>query len=169
MDKNVKMKSGLLIAAILASFLSANAGWALDGKVFPGKGDKQTWIRGCKFLDQGVELSKTNQEAALAKFQKAIEIYPYADCFYRNLGVSYENQKQPQLGKAEAAYKKAIGFDEKDWRNWSGLASALGKQERYRECRNAGAKALQCNPPQDRAAKIRADIAGIDSYLAKNK
>lgn len=163
------MKSGLLVAAVLFSLVSINASWALDGKTFPGKGSKEAWTKACKFLDQGVEIAKKDEGAALPKFEQAIAIYPYADCFYRNLGVSHEKKKSPDLVKAEAAYRKSTELDPKDWRNWNALAGNLGTQERYKECRDASVKAMSCNPPADKAVGIKKTIQSLNDYLATQK
>ncbi|MBX9724661.1 MAG: hypothetical protein K2X81_24870 [Candidatus Obscuribacterales bacterium] len=162
------MKNGLLIATILTGLL-ANAGLALDPKVFPGKGSREAWTKACRLLDQGVEIAKTDEAAALPKFEQAIAIYPFADCFYRNLGVSYEKKKYPDLAKAENAYRRATELDPKDWRNWNALANAVGDQQRFRECRDALKKAATCHPPANALAEINKQIKNLDSYLVMQK
>jgi Flp pilus assembly protein TadD len=162
------MKYGLLIATILIGAL-ANAGFALDPKVFPGKGSKDAWTRACIIANEGHKIAKKSEESAIPKFQQAIAIYPYADCFYLDLGVSYENKMNPDLRKAEAAYRKATELDPKDWHNWNSLCRTLGQQEKYAASREAGLKALSCNPPPDKAAALKAIIADINNFLANSR
>lgn len=171
MEKISVMKSGLLIAAVLGLFVPANAGLALDGKVFPGKGDKQTWLSACRFANDGVALTKAKKfDAAIAKFQQSIAMYPHADASYRDLGVTYEERAKPgDLQKAESAYRKACELDSKDWMNWNALAGNLGSQERYKECRDASVKAMSCNPPADKAVGIKKTIQSLNDYLVTQK
>lgn len=171
MVKNVKMKSGLLIAAILASFVTASAGWALDPTVFPGKGSKDAWRKAGKFYDAGLALAKTgNHDGAIFQYQRAISTYAHSDVYYRNLGVDYEGRKQPgDVQKAEVAYRKAAELDPKDWRNWNAVAGITAAQNKYQDCRKAALQALACNPPSKDAAEIRTNLSAVEQYLAKNK
>lgn len=164
------MKYGLLIATILIGVL-ANAGFALDPKVFPGKGSRATWNKASNIYNQGYALSKQgNSNAAIQKYKEAIAIYPFADTFFFNLGFEYEARKAPgDLAKAEAAYREAAKLDPKDWRNWNALADYFGSQKRFRECRDAGVKALSCNPPPEKAARMKSDIEGLNKYLTTLK
>lgn len=52
MEKLCKMKSGLLIAAVLGGLLSANSVLALDPTVFPGKGSREVRNKACKVLNE---------------------------------------------------------------------------------------------------------------------
>lgn len=171
MDKNVKMKSGLLIAAVLGSFVSANAGLALEPTIFPGKGDRALWNKAGKVMNEGIILADQKKlDAAITKFEEAARIYPYSDCTYRNLGVTYEERaKSGDVHKAEAAYRKASELDPKDWRNWNALAGNMGAQERYKECRDASVKAMSCNPPAEKADGIKKTIKSLNDYLVTQK
>lgn len=162
------MKNGLLIATILTGLL-ANAGLALDPKVFPGKGSREAWTKACAIANEGHKIAKKSEESAIPKFQQAIAIYPYADYFYLDLGLSYEHRRNPDLPKAEAAYRKAATLDSKNWHNWNSLCRVLGKQEKYADSREAGLKALSCNPPPQKAESIKTIINDINKYLAKSK
>lgn len=164
------MKSGLLLP-LIATFVFANDGWALDGKVFPGKGSRAIWNKASDIYNQGLSLSKKgNRNAAIQKYKEAISIYPFADTFHFNLGFEYEARKAPgDLEKAEAAYREAAKLDPKDWRNWNALADYFGSQKRFKECRDAGVKALSCNPPPEKAARMKSDIEALDKYLASQK
>ncbi|MBX9953153.1 MAG: tetratricopeptide repeat protein [Candidatus Obscuribacterales bacterium] len=170
MEKISVMKSGLLIAAIVA-FVSANAGLALDGKVFPGKGDKQTWVSACRIANDGVALAKAKKpDAALMKFQQAIAMYPHSDAFQREVGVTCEERAKPgDLKKAEAAYRKACELDPKDWKNWNALATVLSDQKRYKECKQACIRALNCSIPASEKEPLQKTIAEIDQYLLTHK
>lgn len=154
---------------VIASFVSANDGWALDGKTFPGKGSREVWNKACKLVNEGHRIAKTSEEAAIPKFQEAIAIYPFADSFYLDLGVSYEKKKQPDLKKAEAAYRKATDLDPKDWQNWNALANVVGDQKRFKECRDLLAKAVACQPPAKELATINTEIQNLDNYLRSLK
>lgn len=171
MEKISIMKTGLLLAAILALFVSANAGWALDAKTFPGKGSKEAWKKAGAAFDAGLANSKSgNQEAAIMQYQIAIATYPYSDVYYRNLGVNFERRKKPgDLTKAEAVYRKATECDPKDWRNWNALATVLSDQKKYKECRDACKRALASNPPASELEPLQKTIVEIDQYLLTHR
>jgi len=165
------MKSGLLIAAVLTSFVSANAGWAMDGKVFPGKGDRQVWLNASRLANDGIALAKAKKpDEAVDKFQRSISMYPYADASYRNLGVIFEKRAKPgDQKKAEAAYRKACELDPKDWQNWNALANSLIDQNRLREAQMAFKKALLAKPPASIATGMQSSIVAMDKELAARK
>lgn len=166
MDRNYKSECTLLV--IVAFLASVKGCFALDATVFPGKGSRDTWNQACKLVNDGNALSKAGKrEAAISRYEQAIQLYPYADTFYLNLGVDYQEHKD--LSKAEAAFRKATQLDPKDWRNWKALAGALGLQEKYKESRDAGLQALRCNPPADKAAEMQASIKSIEDYLKTHK
>ncbi|MBX9770412.1 MAG: tetratricopeptide repeat protein [Candidatus Obscuribacterales bacterium] len=167
MNANYKSKCSFLLV-ILAFQLSVNGCFALDATVFPGKGRRDTWNKACHLVNEGNALAKAgNREASISRCKQAIELYPYADAFYLNLGIDYQERKD--LPKAEAAFRKATQLDPKDWRNWKALAGALGLQEKYKECRDVALRALQCNPPADKAAEMQASIKSVEDYLKNHK
>lgn len=165
------MKSGLLITAVLVSLVSINASWALDGKVFPGKGSKETWLSACRLANDGDALANAKKhDAAVAKYQQSIAMYPHADALYRDFGVTYEERGKPgDLQKAESAYRKACELDPKDWKNWNALAGNMGSQERYKECRDASVKAMSCKPPADKAVGIQKTIQSLNEYFSEQQ
>jgi len=160
-----------LLGAISIGFISPSSCLALDAKTFPGKGSRVIWNKACKVYNEGNALGNVGKrDAAIAKYKQAIEIYPYADAFYLNLGVDYEARKGAgDLAKAEAAYRKATSIDPKDWRNWNAVAGITAAQNKYQDCRKAALQALACNPPSKDAAEIRSNLASVEQYLAKSK
>ncbi|MBY0548049.1 MAG: hypothetical protein K2W95_12210 [Candidatus Obscuribacterales bacterium] len=172
MEKNCKMKSGFVIVAILiASFVSANAALAYDPNVFPGKGSREAWNRSGLVFNEGNDLGRAGKyDASIKKIEEAIKIYPYCDGYFVSLGVSYKKRRQSgDLIKAEAAFRKAVELEPKDWRNWKALTNGLLAAEKFKEAREAGAKALECNPPAQEAAVMRSSLAEIDKYMLTHK
>lgn len=171
MVKNVKMKSGLLIAAVLVSFVSANAGWAYDPNVFPGKGSREAWERSGPVFNMGNDLGRAGKyDASIKKIEEAIKIYPYCDGYFLSLGVSYKKRRQSgDLVNAETAFQKAVELGPKDWRNWKALANGLLAAEKYKKARDAANKALECNPPAAEAAAMRSSLSEIDKLIVTNK
>lgn len=170
LEKPAYASLAALLAIIIGGYFSSSA-VALEPTVFPGKGDRAVWNKAGKIYNEGNALANAKRlDAAIEKFEESVKMYPYSDCTYRNLAVTYEERgKAGDLALAEAAFKKATECDPNDWNNWSGLAGVLGKQEKYKQCIDAGIKALNCNPPPAKAAEMKASIADINRYLAQQK
>ncbi len=160
----------LLGAIIIGGFWSAPS-FAYESGKFPGKGNKQAWIRAGVSFNQGNALiDKKNWSSAIKKYQEAIAIYPCSDGYFLGLGLAYEKRATPgDLAKAEAAYRKAAELCPSDWRNWNALANNMASQERYKECRDASVKAMSCNPPADKAVGINKTIKSLNNYLVTQK
>jgi len=157
--------------AILASFVLVNAGWAYEPGKFPGKGSREAWNRAATPMNEGIDLASAGKwDAAIQKYQQAIAIYPYNDGTHLSLGVAFQKRAKPgDFAKAEIACRKATELCPTDWRNWKGLAGSLGLLEHYKESKDAALKALECSPPPDKAAAIKASIDEIDKYLLTHK
>lgn len=170
MDKNVKMKSGLLIAAVLVAFVSVNASLAYEPGKFPGKGSRASWQKASVAFNAGHDQSKAgNLDKAIEKYQEATVIYPYSDGYFHDLAVAYARRGKPgDFLKSENSYRKATQLCPTDWRNWNGLAGVLGNQKKYKECRDAGLQALKNNPPPERIAAMKATIEDLNRLLAQS-
>lgn len=152
---------------ILTGLISPSSCLALDAKTFPGKGSKEIWKKSGIAFDSGLASGKAgNHNEAVKSFQQAISTYPHSDVYYRNLAFAYESRKaKDDLSKAEAAARKAVELDQKDWRNWNVLADVVGDQKRYRECLDLLRKAVECNPPPKDLSTIRNEISNLNDYL----
>jgi tetratricopeptide (TPR) repeat protein len=132
---------------------------------FPGQGHQHDWSNALPHYNLGNRyMQKERYEDAIAKYEKAIELYQYDPDFYVNLGVAW--RKLENYGAAEAAFKKAAELNAKDWMSWSNLANSYLKQDRLQDTIKAFEQALKCNPPAQEKAAILKDIADIKKILS---
>jgi len=152
---------GLICALILCCFNSSPA----KSEGFPGKGQPHDWSSALPYYNLGNRyMQKERYEDAIAKYEKAIELYQYDPDFYVNLGVAW--RKLENFTAAEAAFKKAAELNAKDWMSWSNLANSYLKQDRLEDTIKAFEQALKCNPPVEEKTAIIKDIADIKKILS---
>jgi len=93
-----------------------------------------------KVFEEGVTASRAgNHDAAIEKFQAAIEISPTCfDCYY-NIGVAQMAKKDEK--QAEAAWLKAVELKADYPEALNALATLYNNQKRFDEATAMGAKA----------------------------
>jgi Flp pilus assembly protein TadD len=85
---------------------------------FPGKGNREMWVKSVIIYNEGIDLLNTGQiEKAINEFNKAISIYSDDAHYFCELGVALENTQR--YSASEAAYQKAIALDPGNWQYWS--------------------------------------------------
>jgi superkiller protein 3 len=100
------------------------------------------------YYNLGVQLYKEKKlDAAIAAYQKAIELDPKFAIAYYGLGASLYYQNK--LDEAIAAYQKAIALDPKFANAYNGLGNALGDQKKLDEAIAAYQKAIALDPESD--------------------
>jgi tetratricopeptide (TPR) repeat protein len=95
-----------------------------------------------RLFEEGVAASNAQQyDAAIEKFNQAIQINP--NCFdcYNNIG--YIHTQQKQFDQAEAAYKQSTVVKPDDPVAYNGLAAIYNAQRRFDEAAAASAKATE--------------------------
>ncbi|WP_375470589.1 tetratricopeptide repeat protein, partial [uncultured Nostoc sp.] len=83
-------------------------------------------------------------DAAVAAYEKAIQLNPNDAYAYNNLGVALREQKK--LDAAVAAYEKAIQLNPNDATAYNNLGAALREQKKLDAAIAAYEKAIQLNP-----------------------
>lgn len=166
-----QMKKAFLIAVVLASYVSTNAGMALDPKTFPGKGSKDAWKKAGVLYDKANALADaSNWDGAIGKYQEAIAVYPFSDTYQYALGVAYEKRaKKTDSLLAEKAYRKAVELCPTDARNWNGLAGFFGDRKLYKECKSVCDEALQSKIAEADKAGFRSNLEQLNKLLTKSK
>ena len=93
-------------------------------------------------FEEGIAASKANDyDAAIASFNKAVEISPTcADCHY-NIAYMYSQKKD--YDKAEAEYKKAIEIKPDYGEAYNGLANIYNMQRKFDLAADASKKAME--------------------------
>lgn len=150
----------VLLQLVLVFGLPANS------QEFPGKGDRNVWLKANELYNEGIALKKSGDyKAALDKYSGAVKMYPYDPDFYNNMG--NVQRKLHDYASAEKSYRHAIELKPSMWNPWNGLGNLYSDQKRNRESLAAFKKALSLNPPADFVADIGKDVQRLEAELGK--
>lgn len=135
----------LLWILALSVALACPSGLAYNVGRFPGKGSKADFEKASTLNDRGAEFAiQQNYKEALACFQKAIKIYPFASAFYSNCAAAHSKLKEKE--SAIQFYKKAIEIDRKNTAALAGLSSVYREARRYPESEQLCRESLRLEP-----------------------
>lgn len=90
-------------------------------------------------FDEGVQLSATSPDQAIAKFNEVLVDAPKCAECYVNIGAIYAREKD--YAKAEAAFQQAIAVKPDSAQAYNGLANVYNAQKKFDQAAEASAQA----------------------------
>jgi Flp pilus assembly protein TadD len=164
-------KLSVLFGVILCLVITISDAVAYKFGDFPGKGNKQIWLRANSRLNAGLHLSRDGKfDAAMPKILDAMRLYPDDPSYSYSLAICFERRNKPgDMEMAERLYRESIKLNSQQWETWNGLATPLIELHKYGEAKNALLTCLRLGPPVDEVKKIKSDIQQIDKKLSSMK
>jgi Flp pilus assembly protein TadD len=138
-------------------------------KAFPGMGSEADWETSFPYYKEAIKQYKSNNyDQALQLAQQAVSKYPYSADFYNLQAVVFLTRNGPgDAQNAEALLRKGLEYNKDSMECWDTLGKCLASSGRLQDARQAFEKALQCNPPREKAEEIKVNLDQIDKALGQ--
>lgn len=165
------LRRSVTLASIVVMCLVITPAVAYKTGEFPGIGNRQSWTRSNSiFLAGTKEAESAKYDAAIPKLQEAIAIYNLDPRYFYNLGLCFdERNKNGDMSRAEAAYRRAVQLNPENWKYWSGLAGPLYRQNKFAEAKAALRQSLSKGAPEKAIPILKESLQQIEREERSSK